>query len=233
MLTFNNTRSSHKRNRTAKKFPRHKLKDFNTIPKNLKEWGYCKHNWNDDDYTYTKGNMKRFLMSNLGKPIDTVYSKFLKRWKSFENPKEEFYRWIKDSIVESIGGFYLVNGILSYKKPNKAKKETNVFQENIKKFQQLDLKSLLKILIELKVPQCLGVFKVHGGEKTIYMDFYPNYNSEDADKWKLRQITSIEGVGYGINYDVINFQTGKTKYLFEVSNNFFASKTGICFYYKL
>lgn len=192
--------------------------------------GYCKHNQNDD-CIYTKGNMKRFLMSNLGKP--TVYSKFLKRWKSFENPKEEFYCWIKDSIVESIGGFYLVNGILNYKKPNKAKKETNVFQENLKKFQQLDLKSLLKILIELKVPQCLGVFKVHGGEKTIYMDFYPNYNSEDADKWKLRQITSIGGVGYGINYDVINFQTGKTKYLFEVSNNFFASKTDICFYYKL
>ena len=43
-LTFGLKRSSTKSKRTHKKFPRYKFKDFTAIPRNLKEWGYCKHN---------------------------------------------------------------------------------------------------------------------------------------------------------------------------------------------
>ena len=62
-LTFGLKRSSTKSKRTHKKFPRYKFKDFTAIPRNLKEWGYCKHNWNDDDYTYLNGDIEKFLNS--------------------------------------------------------------------------------------------------------------------------------------------------------------------------
>lgn len=41
-MTFGLKRSSTKSKRTHKKFPRYKFKDFIAIPRNLKEWGYCK-----------------------------------------------------------------------------------------------------------------------------------------------------------------------------------------------
>lgn len=230
MLTFNNTRSSHKRNRTTKKFPRHKLKDFNTIPKNLKEWGYCKHNWNDDDYTYTKGNMKRFLMSNLGKPIDTVYSKFLKRWKSFENPKEEFYHYIKDSIVESIGGFYLVNGILNYKTPTKKKLSISKADINRERFKNLDMSSLINTLYSVRVPQCLGRFWVGDTERTIYMDNHIYVQDSYSFAYKNRQQCGIVGVGYGLDVDIKFKSTGGRLDTYTPSSN---SNPSIYFYYRI
>ena len=47
-----------------------------------------------------------------------------------------------------------------------------------------------------------------------------------------RQITDIIGVGRGINYDVINTQEGKTKYLYGVDTKWFSNRPDICFYFK-
>ena len=88
-MTFGLKRSSTKSKRTHKKFPRYKFKDFTAIPRNLKEWGYCKHNWNDDDYTYLNGDIEKFLKCHVGYPVNKVFSKFLSRCNNLSkfNPK--------------------------------------------------------------------------------------------------------------------------------------------------
>lgn len=61
----------------------------------------------------------RFLHSNIGRPVDKVFSEFIARCdKSIYNPKETFYDWIekKEEIDPRWGGFYVTNGILNYKK---------------------------------------------------------------------------------------------------------------------
>ena len=232
-LVFNLKRSSTKSKRTHKKFPRYKFKDFTSIPRNLKEWGYCKHNWNDDDYTYFNGDIKKFLKHNLGKPINKVYSKFLKRCKNIGmfNPKEEFYNFIqkKEDIVKWIGGFYLTNDILNYKKPIKKEKSKSYYVTNKERFNRLDLHTLLKTLSELHIPQCLGMYYIHNVERTVYMDFTNSPIFEDTKRVKC----SIPKVGYGIDLNIVNTQTGKTKYYYTVINDWFQSHNPTIYFYYL
>lgn len=239
-LIFNLKRSNTKSKRTHKKFPRHKFKDINTIPKNLKEWGYCKHNWNDDDYTYLNGNIKKFLMHNLGKPINKVFSKFLQRCHKLGrfNPKEEFYSWIqkKEEISKWYGGFYLTNGILNYKKPIRYVNPKQLdYQVNQNRFNKLDLHSLIKLLYETHVPQCLGEYRKYNSEYTFYMDYTsPNdgYTDLMLEKFRRRK-ASIDGVGYGINLDIIETQTGKTKYNYSIVNDWLQSNNPTIYFYYL
>lgn len=225
MLIFSNSRSNHKRNRTFKKFPRRKIKDN----KSLKELGYCKNNWIDDDYTYTKGNIKKFLMSNLGKPVDLVYSKFLKRWKSFENPETKFYSYIKDTITDWLGGFYITNGILNYKKPIKKQKPISKADINKERFKKLDMPSLINILYSIRVPQCLGRFWIGDTERTVYMDNHICIQDGYSAAYKNRQRCGIAGIGYGLDVNIEFKPTGKRldTYTPSISNN-----PTIYFYYK-
>lgn len=231
-LVFNLKRSSTKSKRTHKKFPRYKFKDFTAIPRNLKEWGYCKHNWNDDDYTYLNGDIEKFLKCHIGHPINKVFSKFLSRCNNLSkfNPKEEFYSFIqnKEDINSQRGGFYVTNGILNYQEPIKKKKLESYYVTNKKKFNKLDLHTLLKTLYELHISQCLGTYYIHNEERTVYMDFTGSPVFEDTK----RVTCSIPGVGYGINLNIVDTQTGKTKYYYRVINDWLRSyHPKIYFYY--
>lgn len=235
MLTFGLKRSSTKGTRTYKKFPRQKLNGVDR--RELKGIGFCKHNWHDDDYTYIAGNIKKFLMSNIGKPMDKVFSKFLSRCKKLGrfNPKQELYDFIKkkEDIVDWIGGFYLTNGILNYKKPIKRKAVIDIGAINKERFDKLDLHNLLKTLHEIGVPQCLGKFWVSGKERTIYMDYRPCYYDiqESMPSKYHNKECAISGVGYGININIEYSQTGKIKYTWYIETNFI-HKPLIYFYYK-
>lgn len=197
MLEFSLSKSSHKRNRTYKKFPRYKLKEDHL---NLKEWGFCKNNWND--YTYIKGNIKKFLMHNIGKPINKIYSMFLKRWKvgGRYNPREELYSYIKnkENINSYLGGFYLTNGILNYLKPQQIQQKQDHSKLNAKRFNELDLINLVKSLEDTGTPQYLGKYYIGEEEKSIYLDNHwtktenPNYT-----------LARIEGVGNGLGLSYI------------------------------
>ena len=44
--------------------------------------------------------------------------------------------------------------------------------------------------------------------------------------------TNIIGVGHGINYDVVNTQGGKTKYLCSIDTSLVFGRPDICFYFK-
>ena len=231
-LVFNLKRSSTKSKRTHKKFPRQRLKNDYTTARNLKEWGYCKHNWNDDDYTYFNGDIKKFLKCHIGHPINKVYSKFLKRCKNIGkfNPKEEFYNFLqkKEDIAKWVGGFYLTNDILNYQEPIKKKKLESYYVTNKKKFNKLDLHTLLKTLYELHISQCLGTYYIRNEERTVYMDFTDSPVFEDTK----RVTCSIPGVGYGIDLNIVDTQTGKTKYYYRVINGWLRSyRPKIYFYY--
>ena len=207
MLEFSLSKSSHKRNRTYKKFPRYKLKEDHL---NLKEWGFCKNNWNDDDHTYIKGNIKKFLMNNIGKPINKIYSMFLKRWKvgGRYNPREELYSYIKnkENINSYLGGFYLTNGILNYLKPRQIQQKQDYSKLNAKRFNELDLINLVKSLEDTGTPQYLGKYYIGEEEKSIYLDNHwtktenPNYT-----------LARIEGVGNGLSISFINKTSGFVK----------------------
>lgn len=238
-LTFKLRRSSTKSKRTHKKFPRQKFKNDYTTARNLKEWAYCKHNWNDDDYTYIDGSLKKFLMCNIGRPINKVYSKFLSRCSNLGkfNPKEEFYIYIEDkeSINPRFGGFYVTNGILNYKKPIKNNKSGISYVDiNKKQFDKLDLHTKIKTLVELHTPQCLGVYYLKYVRKTVYIDISPildDWRDQISEK-HTRIVCSIPGVGYGINLNIIETQTGKTKYNYSIVNNWLqSSHPRIYFYY--
>lgn len=62
--------------------------------------------------------LDRFLRANIGKPINKVFSEYLKRCESsVTKPKEFFFRYIqKKEDIGRFGGFYITNGILNYKK---------------------------------------------------------------------------------------------------------------------
>ena len=67
-----------------------------------------------------------------------------------------------------------------------------------------------------------------------YQDILPK-NSEGEEEyipWGKRQITNIIGVGRGINYDVVNTQGGKTKYLCSIDTSLVFGRPDICFYFK-
>lgn len=122
MIEFGTKRSYNgKKSRLHKKFPRKRIAKVGE-----KVAGWCRNNWNDDGYSYLSGNLHKFLLSNVGRPVDKVFSEFLKRCDKTAhkyNLKYEFYDYFEEkSEIDYLGGFYLTNGIVNYKKPTKRPK---------------------------------------------------------------------------------------------------------------
>lgn len=74
--------------------------------------------------TYELEKLDRFLRANVGRPVNKVFSEYLKRCESsVVKPKKLFFNFIKKKEdIGRFGGFYVTNGILNYKKrvkPNK------------------------------------------------------------------------------------------------------------------
>ena len=90
-------------------------------------------------YKYPKANMEGWLHSKVGKPIDKVYSEFLKQWRDTYNgrmsPREYFDTFVSKSKEEALSyrcnhEFYVSNGILNqlkhkrdWRRPWRSKKD--------------------------------------------------------------------------------------------------------------
>ena len=84
-----------KRSRWSKKFPRKRILHRG----DEKATFWFRSNWIDDNYIYFKGNLGRFLKSNVGRPVDKVFSEFLSRCdKSVKvyNLRDWFYNKFKE-----------------------------------------------------------------------------------------------------------------------------------------
>lgn len=106
----------------SRKYPRARINNKGGDRKAAIEAGWYKFNWNDDHFnTFNHKLIIRFLKANVGRPINKVFSEFLdkcdsKLRKSYPL-KEEFYHHIeKKEDIDYLGGFYVSNGILNYKK---------------------------------------------------------------------------------------------------------------------
>lgn len=103
MIEFGTKRSGGgKKSRLHKKFPRKKIDKVGE-----KVAGWFRSNWDDDSYPYFSGNLRKFLLSNVGRPVDKVFSEFLGRCRTSAkryNLRHEFYSMFeeKEDITEVI-----------------------------------------------------------------------------------------------------------------------------------
>ena len=168
MIEFGVKRASKgKRSRWSKKFPRKRILHRG----DEKYCNWYPNNWDEDNYPYFHGNLTKFLISNIGRPVDKVFSKFLSRCRksaSRYNLKQEFYDMFeKKENIGYAGGFYLTNGIINYKKrSNPSHPKRPVFIQDLnRKLLPRNLNRLCRECVETHLPQLLGTFWLDYGLK--------------------------------------------------------------------
>lgn len=159
MIEFGVKRASKgKRSRWSKKFPRKKILHRG----DEKYYNWYPNNWDEDNYPYFHGNLTKFLMSNIGRPVDKVFSKFLSRCRksaSRYNLKQEFYDMFEEKEdIDYTGGFYLTNGIINYKKRSSPPKCSVSIIDLNRELLPRNLNILCKRCAETHLPQLLGKF---------------------------------------------------------------------------
>lgn len=74
MIEFTLNRNKNgKKSRWSKKYPRKRILKRGSE----KAAGWYFHNWLDDDYHHFRGDLHKFLLKNVGRPVDKVFSEFL------------------------------------------------------------------------------------------------------------------------------------------------------------
>jgi hypothetical protein len=218
MLEFELKRSKKgKRSRWAKKYPRKRILKKGSE----KAAGWYFHNWYDDNYHYFHGDLHKFLLQNVGRPVDKVFSEFLQRCRKGTekyNLKEQFYDMFEEKEdIDYRGGFYLSNGIINYKKRSKRPKGSYVPSSLIlSQFNTQNLPSKRKLYNicerakETHKKQLLGTFYISTGlyksrKATVYVAVKSDYKTSCF----YMNIANIVEVGLGIRFYVQRTQDGK------------------------
>lgn len=159
----------------SKKYPRARINNKGGDRKAAIAAGWYKFNWNDDHFNFFNSKLViKFLKTNVGRPINKIFSEFLdkcdsKLRKSYPL-KEEFYHHIKKKEdIDWHGGFYISNGILNYKKPySKEEHKKRINQANYNPLKDYiefnstnipsnrDIKEICRKASYTKEPQLLG-----------------------------------------------------------------------------
>lgn len=210
-----------KKSRFLKKFPRKKI--FHRGDEKAAFW--FRNNWIDDNYIYFKGNLGRFLKSNVGRPVDKVFSEFLDRCNksaSVYNLRKWFYDVFKEkSEIGWSGGFYITNGILNYKKRTK-KPKSKPYISMCDYNRQLipDIAALCKQCESSHLKQPVGEFKLtYKGQKRVYLMEKEIWLS-DLKLQSHYRLCSIYGVGKGVSKSVWNSQDKMYKATYELWDNY-------------
>lgn len=206
-----------KKSRVLKKFPRKKI--LHRGDEKAASW--FRNNWIDDNYTYLKGNLDRFLKSNVGRPVDKVFSEFLDRCNksaSAYNLRKWFYDMFKEkSEIGWSGGFYITNGILNYKKRiKKPKPKPYISIGDYNRQLMPDIAALCKQCEISHLKQPMGVFElVHNVQKSVYVVERRVWLS-DLKLQAHYKLCSIYGVGRGVSKIVWNFQDKMYRATYEL-----------------
>lgn len=201
------------------KYPRARINNKGGDRKATIDAGWHKNNWNDDvTYNIPSKLIEKFLMANIGRPIDKVFSEFLEKCDSKLRKsyplKKEFYSYIeKKEDIPWYGGFYITNGILNYKKGTKYTNTSIIpsFSECV----SYNVKNMLgykqiAIMCEksnkTKSPQYLGNFYIYNGSTPIKKNVY----IVDKDAY-LPGFEISEIIGYGSSIELLNFNS-QTRY---------------------
>lgn len=217
MIEFTLSKNSKgRRSRWSKKYPRKSI-----LKKGSKVVGWCPHNWIDDNYYYLDGNLTKFLLANVGKPVDMVFSKFLQRCRKSArkyNLKEEFYSMFKNKEdIGYAGGFYITNGIINYKKrrkkPNKPYTPSLYYSSALLNHKHLPSKKVLydicKKAEQTHEKQYIGRFYVvedshfRVREASVYVATKEDYKKQ----YFHMKLSEIAEVGIGVNFGVYDTQS--------------------------
>lgn len=205
----------------SKKYPRARINNKGGDRKATIAAGWHKNNWNDDaTYNIPSKLIEKFLMANIGRPVDKVFSEFLEKCDSKLRKsyplKKEFYSYIeKKEDIKWYGGFYVTNGILNYKKRvkyNYAKhslinshlstlsEAADYNSSNLPK--NKDIVSMCEKANKTKSPQYLGSLYVYDKitpvKKAVYI--------VDKDAY-LPTFETSEVVGFGCGIGLFNYST--------------------------
>lgn len=226
MIEFGLKRATNgKKSRFLKKFPRKRI--LNRGDEKTAFW--FRSNWIDDNYRYFKGNLDKFLKSNVGRPVDKVFSEFLDRCnKSAKvyNLRKWFYDMFEEkSEIGWSGGFYITNGILNYKKRTKKPKSKPYISIGDYNRQIMpDIVTLCKQCESSHLKQPVGEFKLtYKVQKRVYL--------AEREVWlndlKLQshyRLCSIYGVGKGVSKSIWGSQDKMYKATYELWDDWSWSK---------
>lgn len=214
-FTLNRARSG-KKSRWAKKYPRKRILKRGSE----KAAGWYFHNWYDDGYHYFRGDLHKFLLVNIGRPVDKVFSEFLQRCRK-GTEKYNLRKWFYDMFEEKedigyTGGFYLSNGIINYKKRRKRPKSYAQSPFMYAQFNTQNLPSrrelynICKKAEDSRSRQLLGTFYISDGyygrkKATVYVATKVDYQAF----YFYMKIAEIVEVGIGVNFYIYNSRSGK------------------------
>ena len=199
------TSRSGKKSRWSKKFPRKALEKAGS-EKAINWW---RNNWIDDNYSYFTGDLEKFLLTYVGKPVDKAFSEFLKRCHKTSrkyNLRKKFYDvFQKKSDITYLGGFYITSGIINYKRRCKKPKskllhsyiDTSSYNQKVLPEQVL----LRKLCLNSVEKQYLGEFRIGGSLKRVYLIEKESWKS-DLQLQVHYKICCIYGLGKGITSDI-------------------------------
>lgn len=222
MIEFGLKRATNgKKSRFLKKFPRKRI--LNRGDEKTAFW--FRSNWIDDNYRHFKGNLDKFLKSNVGRPVDKVFSEFLDRCnKSAKvyNLRKLFYDMFEEkSEIGWSGGFYITNGILNYKKRTKKPKSKPYISIGDYNRQIMpDIVTLCKQCESSHLKQPVGEFKLtYKVQKRVYL--------AEREVWlndlKLQshyRLCSIYGVGKGVSKSIWGSQDKMYKATYELWDSY-------------
>lgn len=219
MIEFTLSRNRNgKKSRWTKKYPRKRILKRGSE----KAAGWYPHNWyDDDDYHYFHGDLHKFLLKNVGRPVDKVFSEFLQRCRR-GTEKYNLREWFYDVFEEKEnigyrGGFYLSNGIINYKKKSKRPEGSCVpsplilSQFNTQNLpSKRELYSICKKAEETHERQLLGTFYISTGlYKTRKATVYVAAKSDYMASYFYMGIAKIAEVGMGVDFYVYRCQNRK------------------------
>ena len=219
MIEFTLNRNKNgKKSRWAKKYPRKRILERGSE----KAAGWYFHDWYDDGYHYFGGDLNKFLLANVGRPVDKVFSEFLQRCRRGTekyNLREWFYNMFKNKEdIDYTGGFYLSNGIINYKKRRKRPQRNytsptfDYGQFNIQNLpSRRTLFTLCKEAEKTHKKQFLGEFYIsdsyHGKVRkaTVYVAARLDYEAS----YFYMGLAGIETIGIGVKFSVWSRPDGK------------------------
>lgn len=219
MIEFTlNRHKKGKKSRWVKKYPRKRILKRSSE----KAAGWYFHNWYDDDYHYFGEDLNKFLLANVGRPVDKVFSEFLKRCRRGTEKfslRDKFYDMFKEKEnIDYYGGFYLSNGIINYKKRRKRPQRnytSSTFdcdQFNIQNLpSRRTLFTLCKEAEKTHKKQFLGKFYISDSycgkvrKATVYVATRLDYEAS----YFYMSLAEIKTIGIGVRFSVWGGPDGK------------------------
>lgn len=182
--------------------------------------------------------VKKFLLANVGRPINKVYTEFLastRKYTQNESLKKIFEDFIYEYDVHERRGwrtnscFYVSNGILNYKKPKIRRKLYNKSHIEYNHKHYPEVKEMTEITLRLGHlgPQSLGKMFVVVRGNLLFLPVYlvsqvrweslrnPTYHTigiyGKSAAERIKEYALVELVGYGECYSVVTWQSPTNK----------------------